>query len=195
VGSILLITAYVDTNFHLTLEAIDVALWAIPTGICALLLHGIRMLMVDRRIDRLVRLDRLKFSLTTGGLVCAKPATVATEGKVLLTIPTNSATDYSLAVAANWVATGVAVDINGTTSTAWPALSATAASNVTGKVVTWTAGDLTVGTVILLYVWRDPPDERQQQYREFAGFRGNPDRRRRLDRQGVLLARSGRCSS
>ena len=55
VGSILLITAYVDTNFHLTLEAIDVALWAIPTGICALLLHGIRMLMVDRRIDRLVR--------------------------------------------------------------------------------------------------------------------------------------------
>ena len=81
----------------------------------------------------LVRLDRLKFSLTTGGLVCAKPATVATEGKVLLTIPTNSATDYSLAVAANWVATGVAVDINGTTSTAWPALSATAASNVTGK--------------------------------------------------------------
>jgi len=55
VGSILLITAYVDTNFHLTLEAIDVALWAIPTAICALLLHGIRMLMVDRRIDRLVR--------------------------------------------------------------------------------------------------------------------------------------------
>jgi len=55
VGSILLITAYVDTNFHLTLEAIDVALWAIPTAICALLLHGIRMLMVDRCIDRSVR--------------------------------------------------------------------------------------------------------------------------------------------
>jgi hypothetical protein len=95
----------------------------------------------------LVRLDRLKFSTTTGGLVCAKPATVGTEGKVILTIPTNNATDYSLAVAGSWVATGVVANINGTSSTAWPGLSATAASNVTGKVVTWTAGDLTVGTL------------------------------------------------
>jgi hypothetical protein len=96
----------------------------------------------------LVRLDRLALSANTGGLVCVKTtAQVATEGKILLTIPTNSATDYSLAVAASWLATGVAVSINGTTSTAMPGLSATAAGNVTGKVVTWTITDLAVNTL------------------------------------------------
>ncbi len=93
-----------------------------------------------------VRLDRLKFSTVTGGLVCAKPvsAAAAVEGKVILTIPTNSATDYALsATVANWVATGVAVDINGTTSTAWVGLSATNPTSVAGKVVTWASGDLT----------------------------------------------------
>ena len=98
----------------------------------------------------LVRLDRLKFSLPTGGLVCAKPvsAAAAVEGKVLVTIPTNSATDYALsATTTNWVANGVAVDINGTTSTPWVGMSATNATTVAGKVVTWASGDLTPGTL------------------------------------------------
>jgi uncharacterized membrane protein len=51
VGSILLITGFVDTTYHLHLEALDVALWAIPTAICALLIHGFRMLRFDRRLD------------------------------------------------------------------------------------------------------------------------------------------------
>ena len=53
IGSILLITGFVDTTYGLHLEAIDIALWAIPTGICALLIHGARLLLLDRRLDKL----------------------------------------------------------------------------------------------------------------------------------------------
>jgi uncharacterized membrane protein len=53
IGSILLITGFVDTTYGLHLEAIDIALWAIPTGICALLIHGTRLLLLDRKLDKL----------------------------------------------------------------------------------------------------------------------------------------------
>ncbi len=53
VGSILLITTFVDTTYGLALEPIDLALWAIPTGIAALVVHGIRLLLLDRRLDRM----------------------------------------------------------------------------------------------------------------------------------------------
>jgi uncharacterized membrane protein len=53
IGSILLITGFVDTTYGLHLEAIDIALWAIPTAICALLLHGGRLLWLDRQLDKL----------------------------------------------------------------------------------------------------------------------------------------------
>jgi uncharacterized membrane protein len=53
VGSILLITGFVDTTYHLKLDALQVALWAIPTAICALLIHGARMLWLDRSLGRL----------------------------------------------------------------------------------------------------------------------------------------------
>jgi uncharacterized membrane protein len=53
IGSILLITGFVDTTYGLHLEAIDIALWAIPTAICALLIHGGRLLLLDRRLDKL----------------------------------------------------------------------------------------------------------------------------------------------
>jgi len=53
IGSILLITGFVDATYGLHLEAIDIALWAIPTGICALLIHGARLLLLDRKLDRL----------------------------------------------------------------------------------------------------------------------------------------------
>jgi uncharacterized membrane protein len=58
VGSILLITGFVDTTYHLKLEALDVALWAIPTAIVALLLHGGRLLWLDRQLDRMAADDR-----------------------------------------------------------------------------------------------------------------------------------------
>ena len=55
VGAVLLITSFVDTTYHLKLRPLDVALWAIPTAICALLIHGFRSLRVDRDIARQVQ--------------------------------------------------------------------------------------------------------------------------------------------
>jgi uncharacterized membrane protein len=55
IGSILLITGFVDTTYGLKLDALHVALWAIPTGVCALVLHGSRLLLLDRRLARLAR--------------------------------------------------------------------------------------------------------------------------------------------
>jgi uncharacterized membrane protein len=49
---VLLITSFVDTTYKLTLEPLQVALWAIPTAICAYLIHGVRMLLVDRMLTR-----------------------------------------------------------------------------------------------------------------------------------------------
>lgn len=54
IGSILLITGFVNSTYHLRLEPLSLALWAIPTAIAAFLIHGTRALLVDRRIDRMV---------------------------------------------------------------------------------------------------------------------------------------------
>ncbi len=55
VGAVLLITSFVDTTYDFTLRPLDVALWAIPTALCALVIHGARSLLVDRVIDREMR--------------------------------------------------------------------------------------------------------------------------------------------
>lgn len=47
IGSILLITGFVDTTYHLKLDALNVALWAIPTAICAYVIHGTRLYLLD----------------------------------------------------------------------------------------------------------------------------------------------------
>jgi uncharacterized membrane protein len=52
VGAVLLITSFVDTTYKLTLEPLQVALWAIPTAVVALLIHGTRSLLVDRALRR-----------------------------------------------------------------------------------------------------------------------------------------------
>ncbi|HVV18061.1 MAG TPA: DUF969 domain-containing protein [Pseudonocardiaceae bacterium] len=52
VGSILLITGFVDSTYHLTLDPAHIALWAIPTGVCALVVHSVRLLWFDRQLDR-----------------------------------------------------------------------------------------------------------------------------------------------
>ncbi|MFJ3957380.1 DUF969 domain-containing protein [Arthrobacter sp. NPDC090010] len=52
VGSILLITTFVDTTYHLQLEPLQLALWAIPTAIAALLIHGFRLLRLDKQLDK-----------------------------------------------------------------------------------------------------------------------------------------------
>jgi uncharacterized membrane protein len=53
IGSILLITSFVDSNYGLALEPIDLALWAIPTGIVALLIHAPRLVLLDRKLTRM----------------------------------------------------------------------------------------------------------------------------------------------
>jgi uncharacterized membrane protein len=54
VGSILLITGFVDATYHLKLDALQVALWAIPTAVCALVIHAGRLLYLDRQLDKIM---------------------------------------------------------------------------------------------------------------------------------------------
>ncbi|SNV25621.1 Protein of uncharacterised function (DUF969) [Dermatophilus congolensis] len=54
-GSILLITGFVDSTYGLQLDALEIALWAIPTGLCALVIHGFRMLRFDRQVSALAQ--------------------------------------------------------------------------------------------------------------------------------------------
>lgn len=60
IGSILLITSFVDTSYHLKLEPIAIALWAIPTAIGALFIHGTRMLLLDRKLNRMATIPIVK---------------------------------------------------------------------------------------------------------------------------------------
>lgn len=93
-----------------------------------------------------VRLDHLTGTTATGGRVCIKPATVATEGKLIVRFPTTAATDYVVnATAANWT-TSYSFE-SGFTATAMP-ITGNVASSVSGKDVTFTlTSDLAVGTL------------------------------------------------
>jgi uncharacterized membrane protein len=55
IGAVLLITAYVDANYHLSLDPLQIALWAIPTAIAAFVIHGFRLLRLDGRLDAMLR--------------------------------------------------------------------------------------------------------------------------------------------
>ncbi|MFJ9416471.1 MULTISPECIES: DUF969 domain-containing protein [unclassified Streptomyces] len=55
VGSILLITGFVNTSYGTHLEPLHLALWAIPTAVCAFLVHGWRLLRLDRQLERELR--------------------------------------------------------------------------------------------------------------------------------------------
>lgn len=87
-----------------------------------------------------VRFDRMQTSTATTGTVCAKPTSTATEADVQVTFPTG----YTLGTAANFTVntTNTAWPTGGT---AWPSIAT--ANNVTGQVVTFPSGDLTVGTL------------------------------------------------
>lgn len=71
IGSILLITGFVDSAYHLKLDAFQVAVWAIPTAICAFVIHGSRLLYLDRQLGRMA-------GVAAGGAVVAAPASRAT---------------------------------------------------------------------------------------------------------------------
>jgi uncharacterized membrane protein len=57
IGSILLITGFVDTTYHLKLDPLHIAIWAIPTAICAFVVHGFRMLRLDKQLERMAAED------------------------------------------------------------------------------------------------------------------------------------------
>ncbi|MYR59865.1 DUF969 family protein, partial [Streptomyces sp. SID625] len=52
IGSILLITGFVNSTYHQELEPTQLALWAIPLAVCAFLIHGARLLLLDRQLER-----------------------------------------------------------------------------------------------------------------------------------------------
>lgn len=49
IGSILLIRSFLDQN-GIHVEATALAAWAIPTAICAFVIHGVRLLLLDRSL-------------------------------------------------------------------------------------------------------------------------------------------------
>jgi uncharacterized membrane protein len=57
VGSILLIQSFLKQS-NITVEPAALALWAIPTAVIAFLIHGTRLLFLDRRLARLAASER-----------------------------------------------------------------------------------------------------------------------------------------
>jgi uncharacterized membrane protein len=51
IGSILLIKGFLETN-HIFAEPFALSVWAIPTAVLAALIHGARLLLIDRRLRR-----------------------------------------------------------------------------------------------------------------------------------------------
>ena len=58
IGSVLLIAAYVDASYHLKLDPLQIAIWAVPTAVAAFLIHGFRLLRLDARLARMIDDDR-----------------------------------------------------------------------------------------------------------------------------------------
>lgn len=52
IASILLIKGFLEQN-GILIEPLHLSMWAIPTALCALLIHGTRLMMLDRRLARI----------------------------------------------------------------------------------------------------------------------------------------------
>jgi uncharacterized membrane protein len=57
IGSILLIRGFLEQN-GIVIEPIHLALWAIPTAVAAFLVHGARLLLLDRRLAGQIEAER-----------------------------------------------------------------------------------------------------------------------------------------
>jgi uncharacterized membrane protein len=53
IASILLIKGFLEQN-GIVVEPLQLSVWAIPTALVALLLHGTRLMLLDRRIARMM---------------------------------------------------------------------------------------------------------------------------------------------
>jgi hypothetical protein len=96
--------------------------------------------------NTLVRVDRLAQSQSTGGMVCAKPATASVEAHVQVTFPgsgTQGANSFGVnSTAGNWTVTTTNLPSG---ATAW--LGINTATAVSGATVTFPSTDLVVGTL------------------------------------------------
>jgi uncharacterized membrane protein len=54
IASILLIKGFLEQN-GIIVEPLELSLWAIPTAIAAFIIHGARLLLLDRRLKRMLR--------------------------------------------------------------------------------------------------------------------------------------------
>jgi hypothetical protein len=86
-----------------------------------------------------VRLDRVKASTATGGMVCAKSATASVETTVKVTFPSGFTVNGT---ASNWTTTTTNLP---TGATAWIGIGT--ASLVAAQDVTFPSGDMVVGTL------------------------------------------------
>ena len=57
IGSILLIRGFLEQN-GIVIEPIHLALWAIPTAVAAFLVHGARLVLLDRRLGAQVAAEK-----------------------------------------------------------------------------------------------------------------------------------------
>ena len=57
VASILLIVGVLQ-GMGVKVQPIQLSLWAIPSAVCALLVHGVRLLRLDRRLERELKAER-----------------------------------------------------------------------------------------------------------------------------------------
>ncbi len=86
-----------------------------------------------------VRLDRMKASTTTGGLICANPSTSSTEADVQVTFPTGFTVNGT---ASNWTVTTSNLPSG---ATAWAGIGT--ATAVSSQTVTFPSSDLSTGTL------------------------------------------------
>lgn len=72
VGSILLITGFVNSTYNTHLEPLQLALWAVPSAVCAFLIHGSRLIRLDRTLER--ELAGAHAEMDTGSVATAEEA-------------------------------------------------------------------------------------------------------------------------
>jgi uncharacterized membrane protein len=53
IASILLIKGFLEQN-HIMVEPFHLSMWAIPTAVCALIIHSVRLWLLDRRLKRML---------------------------------------------------------------------------------------------------------------------------------------------
>ncbi|NTW75716.1 MAG: hypothetical protein HGB34_02330 [Candidatus Moranbacteria bacterium] len=87
----------------------------------------------------MVRLDRLSASTATGGTVCARPDSTATESSIRVTFPTGFTVNTTTS---NWTATTTNLPSG---ATAWPGIGT--ATTVSSQDVTFPSSDLTPSTL------------------------------------------------